>query len=273
MSERIIDTDGFNAVVKGKYGYLTYNKNDIIIGRSVEKYGEFSELELFLFQHICVAGDIVIEVGANIGTHTLALAKLLGDSGRIFAFEPQRIVFQTLCANMSINSIKNAECFHAAVSSENGSVLIPDIKYDIEGNFGGVDITRFDQGHRVQKVKLDGFLTLPRLKLIKIDVEGMECEVIRGAENLIEQFAPMIYVENDRQDKSKELIELIWSYGYKAFWHLPPIYNPDNYFGDKENIVPAIHSVNMFCVPKEMDVSMFGLDEVIDSGFHPFKRE
>jgi len=75
--QKIIDTDGFNAVVKAKYGYVVYNKNDIYIGKAIEKYGEFSEAEAVLFKQICKPDDLVIEVGANIGTHTQLLSQLV----------------------------------------------------------------------------------------------------------------------------------------------------------------------------------------------------
>ena len=113
------------------------------VGRAVEKYGEYSELEVELFRQICKPGDIAIEVGANLGTHTLALSQLVGDQGRVFAFEPQRIVIQTLCASLALNSIANVEAYQLAVSSKAGEVLIPDIRYDVEGNYGAVEIERF----------------------------------------------------------------------------------------------------------------------------------
>ncbi len=71
---RLIDTGGPTRVVRARHGDFAYNHHDIYIGRSLEKYGEFSELEVDLFQQICREGDIVIEVGANIGTHTVPLA-------------------------------------------------------------------------------------------------------------------------------------------------------------------------------------------------------
>ena len=111
-----------------------------------------------------------------------------------------------------------------------------------------------------------------RLKLLKIDVEGMEISVIKGASELIKKFRPMIYVENDRQEHSKELIELLWSLDYKMYWHLPKLYNENNFFNDKENIFGNIVSVNMFCIHKDLDIKVIDMVEVLDSSFHPMKR-
>ncbi len=271
MMEKIIDTPGFNALVKGRHGYVLFNKNDVFIGKAIEKYGEFSESEVVLFGQLCGEGDIVVEVGANIGAHTLVLAQRVGNNGRVHAFEPQRIVFQNLCANMALNSIENVECHLAAVGDQDGSVQIPDIRYDVQGNFGGVDIRQFNAGHKVPAVRLDSCLDLPRLKLLKIDVEGMELEVIGGARNLIARFQPVLYVENDRQDKSKDLIELIWSLGYRLFWHLPRLFNPRNFAGDPEDIYPGTVSVNMLGLHRSVTVDLSDFQEVLDSSAHPLK--
>lgn len=270
---KIIDTEGFNAVVKGKYGYVVYNKNDMYIGKAIEKYGEFSEYEAVLFRELCCENDVIVEVGANIGTHTQALSKLVGTHGRVHAFEPQRIVFQTLCANMAINSITNVECYQVAASSEEGHVLIPDINYDVNGNFGGVEINKFNSGTKVRTARLDDFLEeIPRLKLLKVDVEGMEHEVISGAKKLIAKFKPAIYVENDRQNKSKDLIELLRSMDYRMFWHLPHLFNENNFAGDRENIYPGIVSVNMLCFHNSATLNLTGFKEVLDSDFHPMRK-
>ena len=268
----LISTDrGFNAMIKGKEGYIVYNKNDQYIGKSIEKYGEFSEHEVKLFEAFCAPGNVIVDVGANIGTHTLAFSRLVGPTGRVFAYEPQRIVFQTLCANLALNSITNVECIQKGLGAEVGQVLIPDINYNQPGNFGGIAIDKFTTGNKVEIVKLDALINLPRLNFIKIDVEGMEGNVISGALKVIHKFKPILYVENDRLDKSKALIKLIRSLDYRIFWHNPPLYNRDNYAGDSENIYPGIVSVNILCIHSSVDVNI-PLMENNDPDFHPMRR-
>ena len=120
--------NSFNKLIEARHGTILYNKNDIYIGKSIEKYGEFSYLEAKIFEQICKAGDVVIEVGANIGAHTLYLSKLVGN-GYVFAFEPQRLVFQNLCANLALNSISNVFAYQEAVSNENGTIIIPECDF------------------------------------------------------------------------------------------------------------------------------------------------
>jgi FkbM family methyltransferase len=274
MMRKVIDTYGYNEVVRGRYGHMIYNKHDIYIGRAVGKYGEFSESEVDLFRQLCTLGDAVIEVGANIGTHTLAFSQMVGRQGRIYAFEPQRIIFQTLCANMALNNIENVESFQLAASDKAGHLFLPDIQYNVEGNFGAIEMNRFKDGVKVPVVALDELLELPNgrpLKLIKIDVEGMEHGVISGAKQMIAKQRPFLYVENDRLAKSAALIELIQSLDYRLYWHLPALYNPHNYAGDAENIYPSVVSVNMLCVPTSVTMNVTGFAEVTGPDDHPMK--
>ena len=88
---------------------MIYNSHDRFIGRSLDLYGEFSEGEAVLFQKILRPGMFVVEVGANLGAHTVVLAQAVAPGGGVLAFEPQRLIFQTLCANLAINSIPNVD--------------------------------------------------------------------------------------------------------------------------------------------------------------------
>ncbi|MFP3733211.1 FkbM family methyltransferase, partial [Bacillus sp. SIMBA_006] len=72
-------------------------------------------------------GDTVVEVGANIGSHTVMLSQAVGDSGVVFAFEPQRHVFQVLCANLVINHCLNVRANQCAIGDTDGTIDFPAI--------------------------------------------------------------------------------------------------------------------------------------------------
>ncbi len=213
-----------------------------------------------------------MDIGANIGAHTLVFSNLVGPKGRVYAYEPQRVVFQTLCANMAINSIENTECYQMVVSSEAGHTLIPDIRYDLPANHGGFQVQDFQTGVKTRVSPLDAILDVPRLQLIKIDVEGMERDVIDGAEQTILRHKPFLYVENDKVDRSKALIEKIISLDYRLFWHLPSLFNPENYAKNNENIYGEIVSFNMLCVHKSLNLNLDGFQEILDPDLHPLKN-
>lgn len=258
----LLQTSGFNNLIKAKNGYTLYNKYDKYIGRSIELYGEFSEKEVALFKQVCKKNATVVEIGANIGTHTQAFSKMVGESGRVYAFEPQRIVFQTLCANLALNSILNVEAFAIALGDEEGFVLLPDIVYDKEGNFGGIEFDKFSTGRKIPKVKLDDFLKVDRVDFIKIDVEGMEKEVIDGSVSIIKRFKPILYVENDRREKSASLIETIKNLDYNIFLHNPTLFNPDNFAKNSENIFGKIVSKNLLCIHKDSKIKVDGFQAI-----------
>jgi hypothetical protein len=89
------------------------------------------------------------------------------------------------------------------------------------------------------------------LHLLKVDVEGMELQVLQGAQESIRKFRPLIYIENDRKEKSAELIGMLRSLDYELYWHLPPLYQANNYRECSDDIFPNIVSFNMACIPKE----------------------
>ena len=138
--KKLISGPGFNHLVEARHGYVLYNVNDRYIGRIVEHYGEWSPGETALFGRFCRPGHYVVDVGANIGTHTLAFARLVGRAGRVFAFEPQRMMVQVLAANVALNSLTNVHTYHLGVGAEDGALWLADIDYLREGNFGGVSL-------------------------------------------------------------------------------------------------------------------------------------
>lgn len=243
-------TTGFNTLSKCRHGWMLYHTADQYIGRGLKKYGEFSEGEVALFRQLLHPGDLVVEAGANFGTHTVAMAKMVGDLGVIVAFEPQRLVFQAMVANVAFNSLANVITVQAGLGAYQGSIKVPVLDPSKGHNFGGFSISNHDTGEEVPVRTIDS-LNLNRCRLIKVDVEGMECEVLEGARNTITRLRPVLYVENDRTEHSQRLIALIQSFGYRLWWHLPRMYNPDNFRGDKENLFGNIVSVNMLCLPQE----------------------
>lgn len=252
---------GFNAIKACRNGTMLYGVNDRYIGKSLEVYGEFSYFEQKIFSQLIKPGQLVLDVGANIGVHTLCFSKLVGEGGAVYAFEPQRIVFQQLCANIALNSIMNTACLQNAVGEAPGSLMVPVFDFREVDNYGGLGLGEWSKGEKVSVITIDS-LKLKRCHFIKADVEGMEVHVLKGARETIEHFKPLMYVENDREDKSKELIKYIASLGYRLFWSVLPMYNADNYFKNPKNIFPGIVSKNMLCIPSHLKVELPDFKEI-----------
>ena len=169
---------------------------------------------------ILLDGTDIIDVGANNGSFTVEFAHFAGNFGRVHSFEPQRIVYQELCANVFLNGLDNVFTHHAAVGDQTGEVFIdkPDY-FQAEQMINLGDVSVADDGEKVRSVRLDDF-EFEKVSLIKIDVQGYEPNVIRGAEQTIQKHRPFIICEVEQPHLEKfggsaeALIKQIEDLGY-----------------------------------------------------------
>ena len=259
-----IDLPGFYKIVFGRDGVFLANQNDFYVGGALIRYGEFSHLEMDTFEKFLSLPDMVlVEIGANIGAHTVGLSKKVK---RLVAFEPQPQVFYNLCANIALNSIQNVDCYNVGLGSEASTLYLPEIDHSKPNNFGGISLLK-EGKYEIPIRTLDSYNL--NTQFIKIDVEGMETDVLKGSVNTINKCKPVMYIENDRKEKSIELIEYLWSLNYKLYWDCPNLFNPHNFFGKSEDYAPNIVSVNMICLPDTIAHETFNLPRLItDSTQH-----
>jgi FkbM family methyltransferase len=268
MSEQLASRDRLifdNPPIRIKHcrrGPMMYLARDQYMGRSLDLYGESSELEFELFGQFLKPGMIVVDAGAHIGTHAIYFAQTVGNTGTVIAVEPQRIIHQILCANVALNALMNVVTLHGALGDKPGTAKVFPLDYRLENNFGGLEIWKAEAGEPVKIVTLDS-LGLTRCHFIKIDVEGMEGNVLRGARETITRHWPLLYVENDRQDKSAALIALLFELGYRLYWDIRPMFNPANFAGIGENVFGLGASFNMLCVPRSAGAAITGFREIM----------
>lgn len=274
--EAPVNTEGFNRCKKCRYGIMVYNIMDTYIGRSLDLYGEWAESEMSLLRLFLRPNDVVLDIGSNIGTHTLFFSQVVGPNGKVYAFEPQRIIFQMLCANLALNSLQNVYTYHAAIGAQRGTIITPTLDYKAKMNYGGVRLGGYQTGEQVPAIPLDE-IELQSCRLLKIDVEGMELSVLKGGCRMIQKFKPVIYVENNDSTKSSSLINHLVNFGYHLYWHFSPFYNPCNFFQNNTNVFGKIFDVNMICVPSELTTTdipyllkVEGIDETPEAAFERF---
>lgn len=240
--------------------------NDIYVSRSLALYGEWCAEEADLLRQIVRPGWVVVEAGANIGAHSLFLARACAP-GRLLCFEPQPRVAQLLSANLAMNGCANAAVQTCALGAEPGWAHIPNLEFGKPANIGGAELTVVDGDAaaagavRVPVARLDD-LGLPNLNFLKADVEGSELHVLQGAQGLIARHRPVMYVENDRRDKSAALISYIAGLGYRLFRHKAPMYRAKNFNRNPRNVFGAGACVNMLCVPCESPAKIQGLERI-----------
>ena len=161
-------------------------------------------------------GDNVLDIGANVGNHTLYLAAVT--KCNINAFEPNKQLCEALLRSCIENDLQDKVTVHEfAISSEPGLASFASINNE---NLGGQSIELVEQAgdEETFQVKVIDQLNLPEpIKLIKIDVEGFELEVLKGAKALIQRDQPYIYVESLTEDEFTSISNLLSEYGY-SYW-------------------------------------------------------
>ena len=171
-------------------------------------------------------GVLGIDCGANIGVHTIEWAKMMTNWGSVLSIEAQERIYYALAGNIAINNCFNAVAVNAAVSSESGVMQIPSPDYFVPSSFGSLELRQragnefigqridYQNTVNVRKLMLDEF-NLPRADLIKIDVEGMEMEVLEGTAKTIERCRPIMLIEKIKTDAT-QLGSLLQTLGYEV---------------------------------------------------------
>jgi hypothetical protein len=158
---------------------------------------------------------------------------------------------------VALNGIENVWAYTKAVGRETGEVQLHRLPSpDTPFNFGAVPLAKFGAGEKAELITVDS-LGLSACRLIKIDVEGMEADVLEGAEKTIASFQPYLFVENNTLDKASRTIEVIVGMGYRAYWHASPYFHQNNFYGNTENVFSHFQpEANLLCLPKSSGVKV-----------------
>ena len=170
-------------------------------------------------------GDIVIEVGANIGAHSLIISKIISPEGQLFCFEPTNYAYEKLNKNFNLNPDlkQNTRLIKSFVSNKEGSKKSYKIRSSWVVDKSVALGDSMDEDFSGEIINLDDFfIDLPKLNLIKIDVDGFDFKVLQGAKEIIKLFKPTIFVElgeidlNRNGDSVSDIIDLFTDIGYSG---------------------------------------------------------
>lgn len=222
------------------FGPMLVPPFDAYLAQALIRMGVYAPEEFATWRPYLPEGGCVVDAGANIGAHTMAFAHAVGLSGSVIAIEPQRMLHHMLCGSIALNGLLNIQAKHIALGRERSTVRIPRLDYAAPNNFGGLEIRGHADGELVGVVPLDEW-KLPRLDFMKVDVEGMELEVLNGASETIKAHRPVLCIEADRPDNVEATLALLGLWDYCVWWHRPPL-GP---------IWPNVVSINLMALPRE----------------------
>lgn len=168
---------------------------------------------------LCRPGDCVLDIGANVGDWTLAMALRVGPGGRVLAFEPVPYLAETIAKTSRINRQDQVEVHNLALSDADGTA-----EFSVEhGNSGGSRLGRMEGDFAMTTVptrRLDSLLAerpgITRIDFIKIDVEGHELEVLQGAHATLARFRPPLILESGHEsdDERRAQSDFLIGLGY-----------------------------------------------------------
>ena len=204
----ILSRHDFNVNCKGEfYG----------VGAQLLNYGSYDPNEinaickvLSLLHHARGHKLTVIDGGANIGVHTIEMAKHMTGWGKIIAIEPQRYLYYALCGNIVLNNCFNVVALRQVLAECSDETLVPNLDFQRPGSFGSLELERHAHNENigqqvneyslVDQISIDEICPDAFVDFIKLDIEGMEFRALQGADGVIKRCSPVIFVEIMKSD-------------------------------------------------------------------------
>ncbi len=174
--------------------------------------GSYEYEQRRLFEQLITEGSVVFDIGAHVGFYTLLAATLVGPRGHVYAFEPAPANIHYLKTHLRINRVTNVSVIEKAVSDRNGVVSFVEGPSSAMGHFAA------QGGTEAPTVSLDDLFLrgeIPAPDFIKMDIESAEWLALKGAENLLRDRRPTIFLSTDVYDLHRRCCEFLESLGYQ----------------------------------------------------------
>ena len=268
-------------------GAIQYNDDMLIsidttnwVGWNIFCFGFYSVNLINLLKSIVKVGDVVVDVGANIGDITLILANRVGQTGKVYAFEPFPLALEKLQENCRLNNLKNVKALDFALSNlSGGSTLYCPRPYTGQlrgvgktGLTGMSTLAKPDEDYMrgveflefgVTQTTLDEFANienLQRVDLIKIDAEGFDYKVIDGGRACISEFQPYIIFEYDPVWKTRTGYELGQAFQLLNGYHFYGIVSDSRKLLNRITEADKFKGGDILAVPKNRKRNAFKKD-------------
>lgn len=256
-----------NILKRAKHGLLLVIYNDVYQGKLIQEYGEYCEFELMLFKKLIECGSTVYDVGAGFGLYTIPMARHVGKNGKVFAFEPERHSFYILMANTKINQLQNVFVHNYGCGQIEKTFSIQNVNTNSIDDFGSTCLYSQPANNKSYTtcIKTLDSLSLDKPDFIKISANSMESEVLKGAKQIIKKYKPIISINAQIEDNNQNIIKIMKSWKYQVYQYNSPIYNPNNWFRNKNNKFVSLAKKTFICFPHNKEpqiISDFDLEKL-----------
>lgn len=202
-------------------------RNIDLLGFELINEESFEENTKNLIMNTVKCGMVVLDIGANIGYYTVKMASIVGEQGKVLAFEPNSLMVEELKNNIELNNFKNIQIHEIALSNISGNLTFynPSIGKEAHGSLKQNKTFDFTDTKEVKAERLDMVLKnagIDKVDFIKMDVEGAEYEVLLGAKELLSSDnKPIIIFESAEnlcyafEHKVFDVLKLVSDYGYE----------------------------------------------------------
>ncbi|WP_448101841.1 hypothetical protein [Luteibacter jiangsuensis] len=223
-----------------RYGIAAAVAADDPVTRSLQIYGEWAEHETILLSGLIEEGHTVLEFGGDFAAHALWMSHVVGPKGEVHIAEPRRIRFQQVCANVAINGLDNVFTHPVWLGcGKSSAALNTKIRTDDAG-----------ANEKVRIVTIDS-LRLDALHLLKVNQPHALVDMLAGATETLRTHRPLIYARLSGLDTAQAEVDAIKALGYRAWSHVPYLFNNDNHAGVETNIFPGMVQQNVIAAPAD----------------------
>jgi FkbM family methyltransferase len=214
-------------ITSGRHGTFLTLTHDVGVSKTIRDYGQWGEEQISLMREHIKYGDNAIDIGANIGHHSVLLSKIVGAPGSVTCFEPQPFIYRVLNANLALNNCDNVRAHCVALGNTNGTAMMAPSDYEADDwNVGGLGISpkaNLDgdkaYGIEVPVRRLDDLVN-HKVDFIKCDAQGFDFSALKGAERILHAYKPIILFEVApialalHDVNYKELYQYVIDFGY-----------------------------------------------------------
>ena len=244
MNEAIaLETFGARSdIIAALDGNFVVPAKDDCVCETLRLYGQHEKPSIDLVKAVLTEIDpkkrhVILDIGCNVGTWTVPLARFAGVHGKVFSFDAQKELILHLSATLLLNDLHNVYPYNAIVTNNSGHTTLKTLNYSSTDNFGGYSINRlsavsneisdnFPTSYVVQNIVLDDFYTAGIFNgcpsFMKLDIELHELYALIGGFDMLLDCHPILYIETLCKPLMRSLLALLNYLGYSMAWVILP---------------------------------------------------